>query len=524
MTGKARKKLSFTHFFLKRLIPLLIAGTLLCVIGTIVIGEMIWANYESMCSFEFASVKAGILEDTISGDPEMLIKYRTALYSDYVIDQVLGTQKAIVVADPVTGEIITDSGLALYSFYKDEGDEKPNICICEDEAVLDFLAQNRGPNISYAFDQMYLREDGTFLPATVIAACNDDGFFRLPEDLVAQQDFTPADKENYRFFPDKAVTIASGTFRDNPVLAALTEAVKGKPLTEANDTLDDLYQHEDNILHVEYDTFIYKGREYAMYSLATYDLWADLSGMFIVDYAILAVIILIVSAVWAKLAHTKYSARYDSDELRRSMVDALAHDLKSPLTAISGYAENLASDTHPEKREHYASAIMENVNYMNSIITSTLELSRVENCTVLRKEQVDVTALVNELYEKYRLQAESKGISYTSEGSCIASADRALLSRVMENLITNAVKYTPEGGSVTVISTAKSVSISNTCNNTGALQSRDLTEPFAKGSESRSERTGSGMGLAIAKNACARQSLTMKLKAESDSFTATIRF
>ena len=63
MTGKARQKLGFKHFFFKRLIPLLIAGTLLCVIGTIAIGSMVWANYETMCSFEFASTKAAILED-----------------------------------------------------------------------------------------------------------------------------------------------------------------------------------------------------------------------------------------------------------------------------------------------------------------------------------------------------------------------------------------------------------------------------------------------------------------------------
>ena len=526
MTGKIRKKLSFKHFFLKRFIPLLIAGTLLCVIGTIAIGSMVWSNYETMCSFEFASTKAAILEDNFNGMPETLMKYRTAIYSDHVVDNVMGTQKAMVIADAETGEIIVDSGFALYVFHRNEDDERPNIYICEDKVVLDFLKEQNPLYTNFYFNDMYVREDGSFLPGLVTVTEIDDGFLGGDPDNLIEKDFTPADKENYQHYSDadRLISISVGAIDDNENISKLTEAVKGKPALEAYDAVHELYKNEDNVLHTEYDTFKFKGREYALYSFATYDLWGALGGMFIVDYTILAVLILIVSAVWAKLSHTKYSAQYDSDELRRNMVNALAHDLKSPLTAISGYAENLASDTHPEKRGHYATAIMENADYMNSIITSTLELSKVENCITVNKEQVDITALVNELYEKYRPQAESKDISFTSNGSCTISADKALTSQALENLITNAVKFTPNGGSITVTAEAKSISISNTCSNTAELRSLDLTAPFVKGSESRSDRTGTGIGLAIAKNACERQKFSLELKPESKSFTATIKF
>ncbi len=526
MTGKARQKLSFKHFFLKRLIPLLIAGTLLCVIGTIVMGNMVWANYETMCSFEFASTKAAILEDNFNGMPETLMKYRTAIYSDYIVDGVMGTHKAMVIADAETGEIIVDSGFALYVFHRNEGDEMPTIYICKDKAVLDFLTEHNRMYTNFEFNDMYVREDGTFLPGLVTVTEIDDGFFSRNFDDLIEKDFTPADKENYQHYGDvdRLISMAVGAIDDNVNISKLTEAVNGKPALEAYDAVNALYENEDNVLHTEFDTFRYNDREYALYSLATYDLWGDLSGMFIVDYAILAVIILIVSAVWSKIAYTKYCARYETDEFRRNMVNALAHDLKSPLTAISGYAENLASDTHPEKRGHYAAAIMENADYMNSIITSTLELSRVENCCTVNKEQVDINALANELYEKYRPQAESKNISYSSNGSCTISADKDLTSQALENLITNAVKFTPNGGSITVTAEAKSISITNTCSNAAELKSLDLTAPFVKGSESRSDRTGTGIGLAIAKNSCERQKFALELTTADNSFTAAIKF
>ncbi len=526
MTGNTRKKLSFKHFFLKRFIPLLIAGTLLCVIGTIAIGSMVWSNYETMCSFEFASTKAAILEDNFNGMPETLMKYRTAIYSDHVIDNVMGTQKAMVIADAETGEIIVDSGFALYVFHRNEDDERPTIYICEDKAVLDFYMEYNSMNVMFDLNGIYVREDGSFLPGLVTVTEYNDEYRATGLGTLAEKDFTPADKENYQHYGnvDRVLSISVGTFRDNINLKKLTEAVKGNPVLEGHDVIDKLYHTEDNILHTEYDTFTFNGRKYAMYSIASYDQWAHLGSFFIIDYIVLFVSILAVSLIWAKLSHTKYSAQYDSDELRRNMVNALAHDLKSPLTAISGYAENLASDTHPEKRGHYASAIMENADYMNSIITSTLELSKVENCITVNKEQVDITALVNELYEKYRPQAESKAISYSSNGSCTISADKALTSQALENLITNAVKFTPNGGSITVTAEAKSISISNTCSNAAELRALDLTAPFVKGSESRSDRTGTGIGLAIAKNACARQKFSLEMKPESKSFTATIKF
>lgn len=70
--------------------------------------------------------------------------------------------------------------------------------------------------------------------------------------------------------------------------------------------------------------------------------------------------------------------RYDRQEYRRNMTNAMAHDLKTPLMAMSGYAENLLANVHTDKRQQYAEAISENVRRMNGMIEQMLEIDRLE--------------------------------------------------------------------------------------------------------------------------------------------------
>ena len=133
------------------------------------------------------------------------------------------------------------------------------------------------------------------------------------------------------------------------------------------------------------------------------------------------------------------------------MTSALAHDLKTPLTAIMGYSENLKSNVHSEKRDYYADAVIENVRYMNEIITGTLELAKIEKQdTKMNKTAIDMVDLANELLAKYKADVEDRGISVSVSGNCTVKADRNLISRAVENLMSNAVKYTSDGGRVEI--------------------------------------------------------------------------
>lgn len=71
-------------------------------------------------------------------------------------------------------------------------------------------------------------------------------------------------------------------------------------------------------------------------------------------------------------------SRYERQEYRRNMTNVMAHDLKTPLMAMSGYAENLLANVHTDKRQQYAEAISENVRKMNGMIEQMLEIDRLE--------------------------------------------------------------------------------------------------------------------------------------------------
>ena len=205
------------------------------------------------------------------------------------------------------------------------------------------------------------------------------------------------------------------------------------------------------------------------------------------------------------------------------MTNALAHDLKSPLTAIYGYAENLKNNVHSEKKEYYADAVLENVQYMNEIITNTLDLAKLEISDMgLKKEKVNITALAEELYAKYRPQAESRDISFKISGSAVINADRKMMVQAMENLISNAVKYTEDGGEINITADAKSFVISNSCGDVKNTES--LVRPFEKADQSRSNRSGSGLGLSIVKNIVMLHKFGFETKAENNIFIAKITF
>lgn len=229
------------------------------------------------------------------------------------------------------------------------------------------------------------------------------------------------------------------------------------------------------------------------------------------------------SVIISLIAYNKYCAQYEIDEYRRNMTSALAHDLKTPLTAIMGYSENLKNNVHSEKRDYYADAVIENVRYMNEIITGTLELAKIEKQdTKLNKTDVDMAALANELIAKYKADFEDRGISVSVSGNCNIKADRNLISRAVENLVSNAVKYTSDGGKVEIVADNKCFCISNSCAADLKGGTEDFCKIFGKADSSRSNRNGVGIGLAMVHNIVTLHKFRFEASASGGKFTAKI--
>jgi len=201
-------------------------------------------------------------------------------------------------------------------------------------------------------------------------------------------------------------------------------------------------------------------------------------------------------------AFNSMSARLKSmDEQRRSFLADVTHELRTPLSVIRGQAEAISDGVYPADAAHLA-PILDATQTLDRLVEDLRTLVQTDaGNLVLHKEPTDLGALVHDTVDSLRSQAESAGLSLTTEiGDNLPTidVDPARIRQVIGNLLSNAIRHTPTGGSVkaAVSSVGDKVTISVT--DTGEGIPRDLLphvfERFVKGPSS----TGSGLGLAIA--------------------------
>jgi heavy metal sensor kinase len=191
----------------------------------------------------------------------------------------------------------------------------------------------------------------------------------------------------------------------------------------------------------------------------------------------------------------------------KEMTDNIAHDLKSPLTRIRGQAEiALTSGSSIQGYEAMAASAIEECDRLLEMINTMLFISRTEaGVTQPELKSMDIAAVVRDACGLFQALAEDKRISLECRmpDSLAMRGDVRLVQRMLGNLLDNAIKYTPQGGSVEV--SARSVSersISIAVTDTGAgIAEKDLPhifERFYRGDPSRSQ-AGAGLGLSFAR-------------------------
>lgn len=193
-----------------------------------------------------------------------------------------------------------------------------------------------------------------------------------------------------------------------------------------------------------------------------------------------------------------YKEREELERHRTETTNALAHDLKTPLSIISGYAQNLIENVQTEKREHYAAHIQANVNRMDNIIREMLELSRLETDRFQMKfEEVSLGEVCTDLMDRYSMVCEEKSIAVRLEGDAIVKADFSLMQRAIDNFFINALDYTPAGGTIEIRITQGILEFYNSGSHIPEENVKEIWKPFKKADESRGNTKGSGLGLSI---------------------------
>jgi signal transduction histidine kinase len=197
------------------------------------------------------------------------------------------------------------------------------------------------------------------------------------------------------------------------------------------------------------------------------------------------------------------------ETVRRDFVANVSHELKTPLTAVRGFAETLLDEDIPaEQRRSFAQTIRDNADRMQRIVDDLLDLSRIESGGWHpRAQRMDIAVVVREVFATVHDSASGRGLQLVAEippGASVVYADPTALRQVIGNLVENAVRYTTTG-SVTVRSRLGSGGVWIDVRDTGigipAEHLPRIFERFYRVDAGRSrELGGTGLGLAIVRH------------------------
>ncbi len=197
------------------------------------------------------------------------------------------------------------------------------------------------------------------------------------------------------------------------------------------------------------------------------------------------------------------------DEMKSEFVATVSHDLRAPLTFMRGYATMMPMvGALNEKQQEYIEKILIGIDQMSGLIEDLLNLGRIEAGVGLEAKPCHMGAIVVEVVDSMRARAAAKGLTLRLEPSDPAPVilgDATLLRQALTNLVDNAIKYTPSGGSVTVglhvIGEEVQINVTDTGIGVAPEDQPRLFEKFSRIRRRESEDVpGSGLGLAIVKS------------------------
>lgn len=213
---------------------------------------------------------------------------------------------------------------------------------------------------------------------------------------------------------------------------------------------------------------------------------------------------------WGLGAFVDITERKEIERAKTEFVSLAAHQLRSPISTIKWYAElitNPEAGTLTEKQQKYAEHIHTGANNMNELVHTLLNVSRLEMGTLpIAYEKTDIAALCDGIFEEIGPEAQTNKVELVRDyGTAMAfSTDPKLLRIVLQNLISNAVKYTPEGGKVTVHLAEHGRELSIAVEDTGLgippeAQDKIFTKMYRADNVKQKVPSGNGLGLYMSK-------------------------
>ena len=208
------------------------------------------------------------------------------------------------------------------------------------------------------------------------------------------------------------------------------------------------------------------------------------------------------------------------EQTKSRIVSSVSHQLRTPLTVIAGYLEMALDESVPEQeRQNALSVAAKHTERLANIVDQLVDLSRMEE-KKLRLRPTDVKQLIENATEIYQTKAKQKGVDFRMElGSGLQglSVDPKALETIVVNLLDNAVKFTPSGGSVTLRARIEGDCLFIEVEDTGlGIAPQELQRIFERFYTGNHPEAGSGLGLAMVKWAAAAHGGDVKVESRVD--------
>ncbi|WP_334212265.1 HAMP domain-containing sensor histidine kinase, partial [Clostridium paraputrificum] len=216
-----------------------------------------------------------------------------------------------------------------------------------------------------------------------------------------------------------------------------------------------------------------------------------------------------------------------NEKLKTELISNVSHDLRTPLTSIINYVNILRQDITKDEKEDYLAIVEKKAKKLKVLIDDLFEMSKINSGKMeLFKDNIDVVSLIHQTIGEYYYIYESKNIEFKVDSyreEVYIDLDGKLISRAIENIIINAMKYSLEGTRVYVDIREKDgyivLSFKNISNYEMNFDNKEIFERFARGDSSRNSRIeGSGLGLAITKSIIELHDGKVYITREGDMF------
>ena len=215
--------------------------------------------------------------------------------------------------------------------------------------------------------------------------------------------------------------------------------------------------------------------------------------------------------------------REQVDAMRRDFIANVSHELRTPLTVVNGFMEVLLDAKHADEatRMHHLRLMQEQAQRMSRLVEDLLTLSRLESSeSSLVDEIVDVQLLMREVADEARALSGGRHSVEVKPASAFLRGNREELRSAFGNMVSNAVRYTPDGGRITLAwhpepDGGGSFRVADTGIGVAQEHIARLTERFYRVDKSRSRETGgTGLGLAIVKHVLLRHDARLEVTSE----------